>query len=125
VFKGGRLILGLAPLRPVLGRYRHRPPRLLERFRPNQLQQPRRGPVHQRTPVGMIVPVGTEQASREQQRQRLGAIPGQRDRAIGTNRKLGPAPDLLDSPPGGHAVCDHDGQDLGLLLGQPGQLASR
>ena len=29
------------------------------------------------------------------------------------------APDLLDPPSGGYAARDHDGQDLGLLLGQP------
>jgi len=28
---------------------------------------------------------------------------------------------LLDPPPGGHTVHDHDGQDLGLLLGEPRQ----
>jgi hypothetical protein len=27
----------------------------------------------------------------------------------------------LDPPPGGHALHDHDGQDLGHLLSQPGQ----
>jgi hypothetical protein len=52
--------------RSVARRLPHPPLRLHERLRPEQLEQPWGGPVDQR-PYRMIVPIGTEKASGEQQ----------------------------------------------------------
>jgi hypothetical protein len=40
---------------------------------------------------------------------------------MGTHRQLPRTPDLLDPPSCGHTVHHDDGQDLGLLLGEPGE----
>jgi hypothetical protein len=53
--------------RSVVRRDLHPPPCLLERFHTEQLQQARSGLVDQGTPGRMIVPLRSEQASREQQ----------------------------------------------------------
>jgi hypothetical protein len=118
----GRCRLGL---KRVGGRHSHPPSRLLPCLGAEQLQQPRRRAVDQRPTCRMIVPLGAEQPSGEQQGQRLRAVMGRGDRPLRPDRpdrELRRAPELLDPAPAGHAVHDHDGQHLGLFLGQPRQL---
>ncbi len=66
-------------MRPIVGWYPQPDPRLLKRFSANQLEQARRGSVDERPPHSVIIPLRSEQASREQQGQRLRAVTGQRD----------------------------------------------
>jgi hypothetical protein len=58
----------------------------------------------ERPPRCMLVSVGTKQPAEEQQRQRFGAVAGQRDGTLRSDRQLRRTSDLLDSAPGGHTV---------------------